>query len=371
MLNNIFNNSLKKRMHFFLMSAVIFAASISCSSQIKSPNVILLIGDGMGIGIISASVHSMDNSPFHKFPTTGLVNTACADTLITDSGAGVTAIATGHRTNHTYLGNDPDGKPLENIMEYIRPLGYSTGIITTACVTDATPAGFVAHLNSMYKYFDIAEKYINSNVDVVIGGGLDKFLPVELGGKREDDKNLISKIKDNGFLVFDSWSELSGHKPSQKFYALLENDQLPHPGERNYSLKDLTNIALDFLAKDQEGFFLMIESAQIDDMAHEKNSLLVKEEMNDFNTAINASLKFAEENGNTLVIVSADHETGGTAVLNADKKTENLRLEFSHNNHTGNLISIFSYGPGHEKFGGLMDNHIMGQRLFQLFHTPQ
>ncbi|MFC2134017.1 alkaline phosphatase [Bacteroidota bacterium] len=350
-----------------LTVAVMFSAAGLCNAQKNELNVILLIGDGMGVGAVSISDHSMDNSPFRKFPTVGLVNTRCADSVITDSGAGVTAIATGHTTNWKYLGNDPEGKPLQNIFEFIKPMGYATGIITTSTVTDATPAGFVAHFNSRYKYFEIAEAFVDSGVDVVIGGGTKKFVPEEMGGQRKDGINLIPRIQQNGYLFFDEWDQLEKQSPTQKFFALLEYDELPQAEDRDYSLGDVTNVALNNLSKNKTGFFLMVEGSKIDDAGHANNAKLLKNELEDFNTAVNAALNFAEADGNTLVIVTADHETGGVAIFYGDQKIKELDVRFSHHDHTGNLIAIFSCGPGSENFGGVMDNDEMGQKLFNLF----
>ena len=360
-----------KKIKFLLVVAVIAIATFSCSQEKTHPNIILLIGDGMGVGAISASQLSMDNSPYSQFPVVGLVATCTADTLVTDSGAGVTAIVSGHRTNLKYLGNGPDGNKLKNIFEEVRPLGYKTGIITTSSVTDATPGGCVSHLNSRYLYYKIAEDFADSDFDLVIGGGTDKFLPIEKGGQRKDGIDLIEKIKSNNFEFIDSWEKLKAEQSTQKIFCLFEPDQLPKANKRDYTLGDLTNAALKNLRANNSQFALMVEGAQIDDVAHDTNAELWLSEMHDFNTAVNAALEFAKQDGNTLVVVTADHETGGVGILSGNIETRELDVQFLHNNHTANLIALFAYGPGSEKFAGVMRNDETGQKLFQLFDNSK
>lgn len=338
------------------------------SQENKPKNIILLIGDGMGISAVSTSILNDSSSAFKKFRFVGLSITCSADKLITDSAAGATALSTGERTNNHYIGVAADSTVLENVFERAKKQKYATGIVSTSSITHATPAGFYAHVTDRSKEFLIAEQFQKSEIDVAIGGGRNFFLPENKNGQRKDNLDLIQALDSKDYSYFTKIEDLSNYSGSDKILGLLEDASIKNAGERNYSLGDLTKIAINNLSKNDNGFVLMVEGSQIDWGAHDNNAKKVLAEMDDFSKAINAALEFAKNNGNTLVVVTADHETGGTSIIggNFNKVTE---LGFVSKGHTGTLVGIFSYGPGAEMFQGVLENRQIGKNLFQLLNS--
>ncbi len=366
-----------KRFFFFLLLLV----EINAYSGQPPKNIIILIGDGMGVNYVSTSVLLLKNDPFRRFTTTGFSVTCSADKLVTDSAAGATAIATGYRTNNLMLSINPETKePMLTIFELAERLNKSTGIVVTCSITHATPSAFVAHVEHRNMELEIAKQIIEKKLDIVIGGGKKFLTPKSLGGDRTDELNLITSITNNGYKYYDSYNKLKNDKPVDKFYALFEPVGLPKASDRDYSLGDLTKIALEYLSKQPNGFVLMIEGSQIDWAGHQNNQDYLISEMEDFNTSVNAVLDFAEKNKETLVLVTADHETGGMNIIGGDVDGCNLDLKFSVGHHTADMVPIFAKGPGEEEFGGVMDNYMIGRKLFMLMdksydflptHPPQ
>ncbi len=321
----------------------------------------------MGINCISTSLLQDPNSPFYAFKTIGFSITKSANQLITDSAAGATAIATGYRTNNKMDAVTPDEKPVHTIFELVRNLGLSTGVVVTSDVTDATPSCFIAHDKSRYNKDEIAYQFTQSGTDVVIGGGLDFFLPENAGGKRKDGNNLIDKLKSNSYQFYNNFDDLQKSDPRKNFYALFSAVGLPKATERNYSLGQLTNIALKNLSQDPDGFMLMVEGSQIDWAGHDDDANYLLSEMKDFTTAVNAALDFAKENGNTLIIITADHETGGMTITGGELDGSNLKFSFVGKNHTAGVVAVLAKGPGEENFSGIYGNYEIGRKLFYLF----
>lgn len=335
-------------------------------SEAKPKNIILLIGDGMGLNYVSLSILSMKNDSFKRFNTVGLSVTAAADKLITDSAAGATAISTGHKTNYYYVGVDTSGKPLQTVLKYAEEKEMATGLISTSSVTHATPAAFIAHTKDRKNETLIAEHFLKTDVDVVIGGGLKFFLPIQKKGTRTEN-DLTENILNNGYDLFtDTSSFLSRKEFDNKFYALLDSSGLPYSRKRDYTLGDLTEKALSYLQKDDDGFFLMVEGSQIDWAAHDHLTEDIFSEIEDFNTAINAALDFAEKDGNTLVVVTADHETGGMAITGGTAEGKSIKLSYTTSGHSGEMVGVFAKGPGEELFRGLYENFMIGRKLFSL-----
>jgi alkaline phosphatase len=326
-----------------------------------------MIGDGMGVNYVTSSVLSLKNDPFRRFTTTGFSVTCSADNLITDSAAGGTAIATGQRTNNYFISIHPETEaPLLTILEYAERINKSTGIVVTSSVTHATPASFVAHVKHRNMEIEIAKYFTELDLEVVIGGGSKFFMPKSLGGDRTDEQNLITGLTGRGYSYYKNYDELINNKPEGKFYALLEPHGLLKAADRNYSLSDLVKIALENLSKDEDGFILMIEGSQIDWAGHQNNQDYLLSEQKDFNGAINTVLDFAEQNGETLVIVTADHETGGMGIVDGNPDGCDLDLEFLNKHHTADMVGIFAKGPGEGEFSGVMDNYMIGRKLFKL-----
>jgi alkaline phosphatase len=358
----------KKHLLFFLLVFVFLGSCISQNSNPNIPkNIILLIGDGMGVSYVSTSVLSMKNDPFRKFSTIGFSVTCSEDNLVTDSAPAATAIATGYRTNNWTIAEDPwSDEPLTTIFELAEKLNKATGIVVTSSITHATPAAFVAHVKDRDDEFDIAEQETERKTDLFIGGGIKFFTPKSIGGGRTDGVNLLSKAKSNGYDYYDGYEKLKNSNLGKKFYALFDSTGLPKAAERNYTLGDLTEIALEYLGAQPNGFILMVEGSQIDWAGHRNNQEYLLSEMEDFNKAINVALTFAEKDGETLIVVTADHETGGMSIIDGSLDGSKLDLAFSSKHHTANMVGIFSKGPGEKEFGGIMDNYMIGRKLFKL-----
>jgi alkaline phosphatase len=353
----------------FRSLAVLFLIAVNClnAQYLKPKNTIILIGDGMGINYVGASLLQDPNSPFKEFKTIGLSITCSADKLITDSAAGATAIATGYLTNNKYISVDTLGTPLYTLFEHAEKLGLSTGIVVTSTVSHATPGAFVGHTIDRNDQTMIASQMVEQNFDVVIGGGLKYFLPKSLSGERTDNKNLIDNLNSRNYSLPKNYPELNLLPESiVNLYALLEMDGLPESTKRNYTLGDLTRTALNHLKNDPDGFVLMIEGSQIDWAGHDHKSKELIDELKDFSSAITEALNFAKADTSTLVLITSDHETGGMFITKGNRDASEIELAFTTGGHTPSPVGIFSFGPGEELFKGIMNINIIGQKLFYL-----
>jgi len=351
------------RLIYFLL----LLSSIVSAQETKRPkNIILLIGDGMGLNYVSADVLKSSNSPFKKFSTVGLAITKSIDDLITDSAAAATAIATGYRTKNRYLSVDTSYNKLYTIFELAEKLGLSTGVVVTDEVVGATPAAFVTHHYSRSEKREIAKQFLDIDLDVVIGGGAKYFLLEDSHHLDESELNLVDKLKSYGYNFYNDFEGLSKSNRSDKVFALIADGGLPKADKRDYSLGELTSIALKHLATNDKGFLLLIEGSQIDWAGHDNDSDYLLSEMNDFSSALKVVLQFAEKEGNTLVVVTSDHETGGMAIIDGSFDAHNLKIDFINSHHTAGFVGVFAHGPGEEIFGGIYDNNFIGRKLFHL-----
>jgi alkaline phosphatase len=348
----------------FVCACLLLAGTCLAQQTDKPRNIIILIGDGMGPTQVSASVLSFENNPFKRFTSTGFSVTCSADALITDSAAGGTVIATGQRTNNGYIGIDPDKKPLQNILELAEKHDKSTGVVVTSSVTHATPASFVAHAENRKYEEEIASDFLSLPLEVAIGGGWGHFLPKNKGGRQANGINLIDTIKALGYEYYDDEDDFLKASPKGSFYALFEEDALPKACDRDYTLGELVAPALKKLNENPNGFVLMIEGSQIDWGGHAKNGDYVISEMKDFNTALNTVLDFAQKDGSTLVLVIADHETGGAAITGGQRG--DIDLSFVSGSHTAAMVPVFTFGPGEEQFRIIQENFEVGRKLQKL-----
>lgn len=319
-------------------------------------NVILMIGDGMGLTQITAGIYDNNNyMNFERFPVTGLMKTHSYDNLVTDSAAGGTAMASGVKTYNNGVGVDKDGVPVKSILEEAEEANKMTGIVVTSSVVNATPATFMAHQRLRAFSEPIAEEIANSGVDFLVGGGKRYF-----DRRDTDDRNLYQEMIEKGYQVTDFIKDqkLSNikFKEGKKFvYFTADDVPLSRIAGRNY-LPTASEIGANFLKERSEnGFFMMIEGSQIDLGGHATNTKYVLSELKDFDKAIKKILDFAEKDGETLVIVTADHETGGLTIKEGSKMNK-LKTDFSYGRHTAAIVPVFAYGPGAENFSGIFDN---------------
>ena len=317
-------------------------------------NVILLIGDGMGLTQISAAIYDEKKIALERFPVIGFQKTYSADHLITDSAAAATAMACGKKTYNNAIGMDESGQSCQTILEEAEDRGLATGLVVTSSIVHATPASFIAHQKSRNFYENIAADFLNSKIDLFIGGGKQFF-----DRRDNDDRNLRAELEAQGVAVYDYFrDDIMKITPStKKRFAFFTADNQPLPAfqGRDY-LPRATRLSLEFLSqRSEKGFFLMVEGSQIDWSCHANQGKPLLSEMEDFDNAILQAYAFAKKDGHTLVIVTADHETGGLAI-NPGSKMRNLDLKFTTNGHTGTMVPVFAYGPGAELFGGIYEN---------------
>ncbi len=321
----------------------------------KPKNIILMIGDGMGLGQITAGLYMNNNRlNLERCSVVGLHKPYASNDLITDSAAGATAFACGVKTYNGAIGVDPDKKPLKTILEEAEEKNMATGLIATSTIVHATPASFIAHQPQRKMYEAIAADFLKTEVDLFIGGGKKYF-----DRREEDNRNLIEELVAKNYVVSSYFDEdltnLELPKEQNFAYFTADDDPLTVESGRDY-LMPASKMALDFLDDhSEEGFFLMIEGSQIDWGGHANNSDYIINEMLDFDKTIGEILDFAEKDQNTLVIITADHETGGYAI-NKGSKMGKLETAFTSDYHTAVLIPVFAYGPGAELFSGIYEN---------------
>ncbi len=316
-------------------------------------NIILMIGDGMGITQISSGMYSNGNKlNLERFKVIGLHKTYSASSLITDSAAGATAFACGKKTYNGAISVDPDTQSMVTILEEAEALGLKTGLVATSTIVHATPAAFIAHSKTRKDYEGIAEDILDVDVDLLIGGGLESFEK-----RKKDHRNLTEELRKKGYTVYSyadkkiDQLDLGG---VEKFvYFTAEGQPEKYSQGRDY-LVPAAQLAPKFLNNDK-GFFMMIEGSQIDWGGHANDADYIISEMIDFDRAVGKVLDFAEKDGNTLVIVTADHETGGFAIQKGSKMGD-LATAFTTDYHTADLIPVFAYGPGAERFMGIYEN---------------
>ncbi len=356
-----------KRLSIWVVLFLVFAASVSAQSEVKPKNIIFMIGDGMGVAHVTAAKIAYGKLNMDRFKIMGMQMTGSANSPVTDSAAAGTALATGYKTNNDVLGLDPEGRPLKNLMEYAREAGKATGVAVTVVLPHATPAAFAAHHHARYHYDIIIDQMIDSGLDVMIGGGWDNFYPKSFtGSRRKDNRNVMLELRQK-MPVVTTYESLMGVKRIRQVTAILAPGHLPYASKRNYTLGDLTDKAIELLNANNEGFVLMVEGSQIDLAAHANDIERVLSETLDFDIAIKSALDFAEADGNTLVVVTADHETGGlTFPYGSIKDGKIVAAKFSSDNHTAAMVPVFAFGPGAEKFGGMYDISDLGKTLIEL-----
>lgn len=305
-------------------------------------NVILFIGDGMGFselhlarlqGVGTGGKLAMDELPYLTAMTTHAL-----DAVVTDSAASATAIASGKKTNNHMVGVAPDMSPLSSVLEDAIRLKKSTGLVTTSRVTDATPAPFAAHprvpreaVGAAWEV-EVPGAYLDTGVDVILGGGLRNWIPKSVrGSRRPDETDYLALAVQRGYQVAKTPAELAAVDPSttRKVLGLFASNYMSFELDRDRakepSLREMTAKAIDILDKNPNGFFLMVEAAKIDLAGHYWDAAAMTRDVLAMDEAVKVALDFARREGKTLLIVTADHGTGGPAVA------EGLNLEVLRN----------------------------------------
>ncbi|WHY17672.1 alkaline phosphatase [Paenibacillus sp. G2S3] len=362
-------------------------------------NVILFVGDGMGTAqrnaIRLATVGEKGNLAMDSMPYSGLIHTS-STVPVTDSAASATAYASGIKTYNGAIGMDADKKSVQTIMEYAKSAGKSTGVVTTSQITDATGAAFGAHVEDRSKQSDIALQLLTkSKVDVLLGGGEDFWYPAGNPGKFADEPaedpsekskgtqgNLVDKAKQLGYSYVTNKTDMQKAK-NGKLLGLFANEEMfqqKPEGEGDIynpvvSLPEMTKKAIDTLAANKNGFFLMVEEEGTDEFAHQNNAKMTIKAGQELDKSVQVAKDFAKKNPDTLVLVLADHETGGFSIEAVDAEDEsgdgiskedgpfaianskqNFVVDWTTSGHTAVDIPITAMGKNAQLFTGIYEN---------------
>lgn len=416
----------------FFSGVSTIAASADENSQVnnsgdnggEAKNIIYMIPDGFNADYATNYRHFKGEDAVWDDHLKGMYTTYSADSNITDSAAAGTAMSTGVKTNNGMIGLDPEGNPQQTILEASQDKDMSTGLVATSTITHATPAAFGAHVDDRNKEPEIAQQLIDNEIDVLLGGGKNNFLPESEGGNQAE-ANVLQQAEEQGYQLIENRNQLLEADidlDSEKLLGLFADEAMSPELHRNTdeepSLAEMTQTAIDTLKKDEDGFFLMVEGSQIDWAGHDNDAAWAMTDVGAFEEAVQAAVDFAEEDGNTLVVIGGDHETGGMTVgangsgtanpevlqsvtaiganiaeeLNEDRSNANevvskyTEMELSEEeiqsiqeaedpkmaintvissranvgwtstNHTGVDIPVYAYGPGADQFSGSLDN---------------
>ncbi len=334
--------------------------------------VILCIGDGMGVNQIalarSKAVGANKRLWMEILPTTGTVRTLSANKAITDSAAAGTAMACGIKTNNGVLGIDPNGKAYHSILELAAQQGWRTGLVVTCTVSHATPAAFASHVGSRGSEADIAAQMREAKVDVLFGGGRKFWLPKGAkGSDRSDTQDLLELARRDGYQVIESRQQMMQltYGPVIGLFAL---DAMTTAASEPM-LDEMAAKAISLLSKKADWFapkprfFLMIEGSQIDWAGHANDTAGSIRQTLLFDMAVREAIEFAKKDKRTLLIVTADHETGGLMLDDDKDNPGQLAARWTSKGHTGVDVPLFAYGPGSQQFAGTIDNTDIAKKI--------
>lgn len=342
-----------------VIAFLIGAAWAPAAAQHPPRRVILFISDGTGVGAWTAARVSADALAVAQLPVAGLVDTREVSGRITDSGASATALATGIRTFNGAISVGPDSQPVTTVLERAAARGMATGLIATSSVTHATPAAFGAHVRSRDRQFEIARQLVGQGIDVLLGGGRRWFDRAV----RPDSADLLGALRQRSTVV-ESAAALQGLGLDSvaTLVGLFAADGMPPAAERTPTLAEMTAAALAVLDRDPDGFFLMVEGSQPDWRAHDNRPLAaVAAEVLDLDRAVAVAIEYCARHPETLIVVTADHETGGLSVVT--DSTGALAAAYAGHDHTAALVPLFARGPDAERFGGLRSIDAVGRLL--------
>ncbi|TDC26629.1 alkaline phosphatase [Kribbella albertanoniae] len=378
-------------------STAVAVAQTTQDQEAKKPrvakNIIYIQGDGLGPGqrnlIRLATKGRYGELELDKLPIAGMVRTTSVDPheVVTDSAASATALATGHKTNNGVIGLDPKGRPVETILELAKKAGKSTGLVTTATVTGASPASFAAHVPSRDLQNDIARQYIEKiRPDVLLGGGEDWWFPKGNPGQWPDKPgeesnspygNLVEQAQRTGYTYVRNADELRTTRSNRLLGLFANEDMVDYGEDGKYAprvpLQQMARKALDVLSQNPNGFFLFLEEEGTDGLSHDNNARGVIDAGRALDTTVAEVMRFVAKHPDTLVIINGDHETGGLSIEDYDtdeEKTDprqegpfpipgsNLRfaVDWTTNSHTGADTPLTASGPGSDRLSGVLDN---------------
>jgi alkaline phosphatase len=348
-------NTLNSRVYYNTERSEVYKPNYRSDQQdTEVKNIILLIGDGNGLTQISSSVLANGGAlTLTQFKSIGLLKTQSADDFTTDSAAAGTAIATGVKTNNRAIGVDSLGSPVMNLTEVLHEKGFLSGCITTDEITGATPSAFYAHRTDRSDRDGIISDLYKSKLSLLIGGGA---------------TSVASGINEIGFVIAESSDDINTSK-EKRVAHFLSQEGVPSILEgRGAALAKATKNSLTFLNNKNKPFFLMVEGAQIDSYGHYNNVPGIVSEGIDFDRAITEAVKFADATGNTLVIVTADHETSGFSIPQGNLESGMIEGDFTTEDHTAAMVPIFAYGPRSDEFQGVYDNYSVFSKILNVLN---
>ncbi|RSM71676.1 alkaline phosphatase [Amycolatopsis sp. WAC 01375] len=369
------------------------AAVAETTAARTARNIIYIQGDGLGLGqrdLLRLALKGKHGKlAMDGLAATGLVRTSSddPDEIVTDSAAAATALATGHKTRNGAVGVDAHGRPLETILERAKRAGKSTGLVTTAQVTGASPAAFAAHVPSRDSQSDIAKQYIeNSRPDVLLGGGEDWWYPKGNPGlwpdkpgeeSRSPYGNLVERAQRTGYTYVRDGDELRNTRANRILGLFANEDMVDYgpDGVGKYAprvpLQQMARKALDTLSKNPRGFFLFLEEEGTDGMSHENNAHGVIDAGRALDATVAEVMRFVRTHPDTLVIIGGDHETGGLSIENHDPSDTDpdqdgpfdvpgsklkFTVDWTTHDHTGSDTPVTAEGPGATRLGGTVEN---------------
>ena len=315
--------------------------------------ILLLIGDGNGLAQISSGIVANGGElTLTQLRTIGLVKTQAADDFTTDSASGATAMATGQKANNRALGLNASGDSIPNLPYFLSQKGFKSGLVTNDELTGATPAAFYAHHPERDAAVEIAGYLPASALNLVIGGGGKHF-------KKE-------KLSQAGFTLVSNMQELGEVKEPRVAHFASEGGMPSMEAGRGNFLSQAFLQASSYLGKGKSPFFLMLEAAKIDSGGHSNAPSTIVTELLDFDCAIAEAIRYADTHPGTLVLVTADHETGGVSIPQGDLERREVELAFHSDDHTGILVPLFAYGARSSAFAGVYDNTEIFHRLLKV-----
>ena len=358
------------------VAIAIFAFTLSscnreCEPKVK--NIIMLIGDGMGPTHIPSLMLEEQYSPtnFERAKRAAFVTTYSANNRVTDSAAAGTALACGEKTANSVIGLNAQGDTIYSNLTFAESLGMQTAIVVSCDITHATPAAFYAHAKHRDEREAIASWLPKSEIDVIFGGGLSAFT------ERNDSTNLMEQFNNNGYYIASSFNE-TDTICNGKVIGLFAEKHLPSMvNGRGDLLPQATAKALEILTNNCKenncGFFMMVEGSQIDFESHANNPKGIHAEMKDIDTVVGLAFDYADSHPGTLVIVCADHDTGGISIPSC--KTDftlgesGVEYNFGSTSHTATMTPALFYGTGADEFGAIIDNTDIAKKVRELLQN--
>ena len=327
----------------------------------KVKNVILMIGDGMSLmHVYTAWAANRGKLWLENAQATGLSKTWAVKKLVTDSGSGGTSLATGVKTVYHAVGVDPEGKPLTSLVDVAKELGKDAGMAVTCRLWDATPCDFCCHNIDRDKEEELVSDYPTSGVDFVFGGGAQKFT------NRKDGRDIFKELQKKGYHVSRTLDDFFAYDKNSRIFAVPYDKDTPLPDERGDLLARASLKGISLMNQNKNGFFMMIEGSQLDDYGHFNQLDLLMKETLDFDQTVGEVMKWAAKDGETLVVVTADHETGGLTLVNGNKDEGRVECCFSTKDHSGAMVPVYAFGPGAENFTGIFENTDVFKKIKKL-----